>query len=121
MRGFFTTVCIFSIILGIILLNKIYLTHTATNFLERANELEEQIPKDISQIKSLQEDWDKSKDIMQISVAHKRIDTVTDLMDSLLAYAFLQDEAEYKKTAALLINALEEIRRFEEFSAVNIL
>ena len=121
MKGFVATVCIFLLILGIILLNKSYLTRTATDLLARVKELSQEFPPSIVKIQKLESDWKQCKDIMQISVAHDRIDAVTDLIDSLLAYALISDEAEYQKTAELLINALEEIRRFEEFSAVNIL
>lgn len=121
MKGFMATVCIFALILGVIITNKIYLTTTSTELLRQAESLREEIPKSIGHIDRLQSDWKQNKDIMQISVTHKRIDTVTDLIDSLRAYAISHDEVEYKKTAALLINALEEIKRFEELSAVNIL
>lgn len=121
MKGFVATVCIFGIVLGIILTNKSYLTTTSTELLRQAEELREQIPKSVEPIDLLQEIWEKNKDIMQISVTHKRIDTVTDLIDALRSYALSRDEMEYQKTAVLLINALEEIKRFEEISAVNIL
>lgn len=121
MKGFVATVCIFVLILGVILINKIYLTTTSTELLRQAEVLREQIPESIESIDHLQSVWEQNKDIMQISVTHKRIDTVTDLIDALGAYALSRNEVEYKKTAALLINALEEIKRFEELSAVNIL
>ena len=121
MKGFWVTVCIFSMTLGVILTNKAYLTAVSTNLLEQALAIREYIPSEIEKIETLQKEWEENKDILQIAVTHKRIDAVTDLIDSLLCYAHLQDEKEYQKTAVLLVNALEEIKRFEEFSAVNIL
>lgn len=121
MKGFLATICIFVLVLAIILTNKIYLTNVSTDFLQQAQSLRGNLPHSINRIEKLQKDWDNNKDLLQISVSHKRIDTVTDLIDALLCYARMQDETEYKKTAALLVNALEEIKRFEEFSAVNIL
>lgn len=121
MKGFIATVCIFVVLSGIILINKSYLTTTSTELLRQAETLREGIPENMGDIDRLQAAWERNKDVIQISVTHKRIDTVTDLIDSLRAYALSGDGVEYEKTAALLINALEEIRRFEELSAVNIL
>ena len=121
MKGFLATVGIFALVLGVIMANKMYLTTTSTALLRQAESLREEMPQDTDRIDRLQSVWQQNKDIMQISVTHKRIDTVTDLIDALRAYAVSRDEVEYKKTAALLINALEEIKRFEELSAVNIL
>lgn len=121
MKGFLATVCIFVLILGIILTNKIYLTNASTDLLQQAKDLQESIPNSVDRIERFQKDWESNKDLLQVSVSHKRIDTVTDLIDALLCYARMQDETEYQKTAVLLVNALEEIKRFEEFSAVNIL
>ena len=121
MRGFLSTVCIFILVLSAIAFNKIYLTRTSTKLLQLTQTMKDRVPESIETIESLYQLWEANKSTIQISVSHKRIDTVTDLIDSLRAYTLSKETAEYQKTAELLINALEEIRRFEEFSAVNIL
>lgn len=122
MKSFVITLGIFFLMLAIIMGNAVYINKTVLQFIDSLQILDLMPPKE-RQIKlvALQIQWKKEKNIIQASVSHTKIDTVSDLLDSLIIYNEYQKPDEYKKTAALLRNAFEELRLLEEISAANIL
>ena len=122
MKSFVITLGIFFLMLAIIMGNAVYINKTVLQFIDSLQILDLMPPKE-RQIKlvALQIQWKKEKNIIQASVSHTKIDTVSDLLDALIVYNEYQKPDEYKKTAALLRNAFEELRLLEEISAANIL
>ncbi|MBO4979869.1 MAG: DUF4363 family protein [Clostridia bacterium] len=77
-------------------------------------------PQTRAELEGVQIKWEKEKKHIQVSISHLKIDTVSNLISSLLIYNEHGEWVEYEKTAALLRAALEEIRQLEKFSAENI-
>ncbi len=121
MKGFIIATCLFFVMTAAIFGGKTALTKFSDNLLKDVEEIKAESSDRIEKLLGLQSLWSKRKDLVQISATHKRTEAVTDLIDTLYVYAIRNEESEYQKTAELLLNAITEIRQFEEFSAVNIL
>ncbi len=121
MRSFAITLLLALVMILSVLNNSIYINRvvdemvTVLAFEEPSASL--QSP---AKLEGLQIKWEKEKRRIQVSVTHLKIDTVSNLISSLLIYNEHGEWVEYKKTAALLRAALEEIRQLEKFSAENI-
>lgn len=112
---------LFLLMLAVILGNSAYINRVVDELavtLQYANSENE--TESNTKLQALRTQWEKEKIYIQASVAHKKIDTVSDLITSLLIYKRYGNQEEYEKTAELLRFALEELRLLEEFSAVNI-
>ena len=121
MRSFVITCIIFLVMIAAILNNSLYINRTVDELIATIQSTD---PSDFeeSQIRlsGLQIQWEKEKKYVQGSVSHLKIDTVSDLISSLLIYNKHKNREEYEKTAALLCAALEELRLLEKISADNI-
>ncbi|MBE6662223.1 MAG: DUF4363 family protein [Ruminococcaceae bacterium] len=112
---------LFLLMLAVILGNSAYINRVVDELavtLQYANSENE--TESNTKLQALRTQWEKEKIYIQASVAHKKIDTVSDLITSLLIYKRYGNQEEYEKTAELLRFAFEELRLLEEFSAVNI-
>lgn len=121
MKSFAAACMIFIVMLAAIIGNAAYINKTVDDFvvaLQFANDG----PQEESNIKlqGLKIKWEKEKNYIQASVSHHKIDTVNDLISSLLIYKEHGEKTEYERTAELLRIAFEELRLLEEVSAVNI-
>lgn len=122
MKSFAATCIIFLVMLIAVFNNSRYISRTVDDltasleFIDLTNAKESEVRLD-----GLKRKWEKEKKYIQGSVSHLKIDTVSDLISSLLIYYKHGNAEEYEKTAALLRAALEELRLLEEFSAENIL
>ncbi len=121
MKGFWATVCIFFIMLGTIFWGKYNVCREADALINAVEAIKASPTGTGGRIKALHDRWEISQNFIQISTTHRRVEEVGDLIDTLYAYAQNGSVTEYQKTAELLINALDEIKQFEKFSAVNIL
>ncbi len=121
MKTFVAVSAIFLLMLAVIRGNAVYINRVVdelTVTLQYANS-ENEIESN-TKLQALRIQWEKEKSYIQASVAHKKIDTVSDLITSLLIYKRYGNQEEYEKTAELLRCAFEELRLLENFSAVNI-
>lgn len=121
MRSFLITCSIFLAMIVFVLCNALYINRTVDEFITT---LQITVPNGSSEstirLQKLQNRWEKDKKYVQASVSHLKIDAVSNLISSLLIYNEFENQEEYKKTAALLCAALEELRLLEKFSAENI-
>ena len=108
--------------LAIITANALYIDKTVDNFIDTIQRLEF-LDSDLRflELQAISAQWNKEKDIIQASVSHTKIDTVSDLLASLIIYEEYGDRTEYQKTALLLCNAFEELRMLEKLNVTNIL
>ena len=115
------TLTIFLLALAIITANALYIEKTVGHFIDNIEKLEPlEHGQRFSKLQTLETQWNKEKNIIQISVCHTKIDTVSDLLASLIVYEEYGNRQEYQKTAKLLCNAFEELRLLEELSITNI-
>jgi hypothetical protein len=121
MRSFAITCVIFLVMIVAVLNNALYISRTIDELITTLRFVDVLDPvKSQLQLQGLQTQWEKEKKYIQASVSHLKVDTVSDLISSLLIYNGYGNRVEYEKTAALLRAALEELQLLEEFSAINI-
>ena len=108
--------------LAVITTNALYVDKTVDSFVDSIRRLEI-LDSDLraSELQAITLQWNKEKSIIQASVSHTKIDTVSDLLASLTIYEEYNNQTEYKKTALLLCNAFEELRLLEKINVTNIL
>lgn len=122
MKSFAITCGLFLLMIAVIISNAIFVNQSVDDFIGTLNAADPQNREDcLLVLDGIRIKWEKEKNIIQSSVSHTKIDTVSDLLDSIAVYASHENFEEYEKTAALLINAFEELRLLEDLSAVNIL
>lgn len=122
MKAVALTLALFFLMLAIITANALYIDKTVDNFIDTIQRLEF-LDSDLRflELQAISAQWNKEKDIIQASVSHTKIDTVSDLLASLIIYEEYGDRTEYQKTALLLCNAFEELRMLEKLNVTNIL
>ena len=121
MKSFVAISVIFLLMIAVIANNAVYMNEAVDDFIVTLQFADESEDIDsMTKLEGLQIKWEKEKNYIQASVSHKKIDTINDLLTSLLIYKRHGNREEYEKTAELLRVAFEELRLLEEFSAVSI-
>ncbi len=121
MKSFAFACLIFLLMIAAIISNAIYINQTVDDFIVTLQFVDSSDNVDSHiKLEGLQIKWEKEKKYIQASVSHKKIDTVSDLLTSLLIYNKHGNPEEYERTAELLRIAFEELRLLEDFSAANI-
>lgn len=121
MKAVTLTFAIFVLTLTIIISNALYIEKTVGHYIDSIQTMD-LLPHDqrLSKLHILEKRWNKEKNIIQTSVCHTKIDTVSDLLSSLIVYEEYRNPQECQRTAKLLCSALEELRLLEELSITNI-
>ena len=121
MKAFALTLVLFALMLAIIAANAVYVDKTVGGFIDNIQRLEVLVPDQRhSELQALLLQWNQQKNIIQGAVSHTKIDTVSDLLASLIIYEEYGNRQEYQKTALLLCNAFEELRLLEKLYVTNI-
>lgn len=121
MKSLFISLSLFLAMLGAILWNGQHFAKITRQYESMVREAAYEEPEKSRLILSdLAGRWRKTADVVQITVSHTRVDNITALIDSMLSGLDANDEGEYKKSAALLLNAFAELRLMEEFTFINI-
>lgn len=69
----------------------------------------------------LRDYWESKTKIVSITVSNSAIERLTDAIDTLVCYAESGRDAELSRSTALVLNAIDGMRRLERFSISNIL
>lgn len=121
MRSFAITLLLVLVMILSVINNSIYINRVVDEMVTVLAYAEpSSSPQTRAELEGVQIKWEKEKKHIQVSISHLKIDTVSNLISSLLIYNEHGEWVEYEKTAALLRAALEEIRQLEKFSAENI-
>lgn len=120
MKTFVIICLIFLLMIAVMIGNAAYVNRTVEDLISTLHLIDSSASDPTTAIEEMSLKWEKEKTFIQISVPHTKIDTVSDLITSLIIYDRYQNQTEYKKTAKLLNRALEELRLPEKISAVNI-
>ncbi len=121
MKSLATVCIIFFLMIAVIVSNAIYINKAVEEFIVTLQFADFSDDVDsTTKLEGIQVKWEKEKNYIQASVSHEKIDTISDLLTSLLIYKRHENREEYEKTAELLRRAFEELRLLEELSAVNI-
>lgn len=109
-----------ALMISAVFINSKYVENTADHILSVLNELPDDMSDSVFEIREISDYWEKRKLILTITLSEPKLDAVSSLFDDLLINAEEGKADEYKKSMAQLKRAIENIRKFEEFSIENI-
>ena len=118
MKAFITSLCVFTVLLGLIIWNAAFIHRTA-NTLERCVEA-----LSINQYDSfleLERYWKEKKTLMGLSVSTGMIQSIDERLAEMRAAILQKDETELAISSHLVLVAIERVRYNERFSIDNLL
>ena len=98
-----------------------YINKTADELTELTEKLSIDDADCLEKIDEIEKKWEKSADIFSLSVGFKEIDYLGETLLALRSTAENGSELEFERYRALLIDAIDGVRRLEKFSIMNIL
>ena len=121
MKGFYITLVLFAALIICGVLNFLFVNnvHAEMNVIT-AEISRTPCPENKEKIQSLSDYWEKANPKLSFSVSYITIDTVTNLIDAVKVYNAVGDENQLIYNIELLINAIDNIKRLENFSVKNI-
>lgn len=118
MKGFAISLILLAVIIIMILINAFYIKSTLDKLERLAQGVwSERTPEAVS---SLMDYWEKHRATVALSVSLREIDRVTENLLCLQAACIESNEVMMKQSYSLFINALDDIKRYERISVINI-
>ena len=119
MKSFVTSLILILLMLGGILLNALYINNVETRIKNEISSLTEPTHTDtLTATIRIRDHWEKDARRIHISVNHTVVDRITEQMEVLAACAACGDVYGFYTAKALLLDALEDMRRLERIGAV---
>ncbi len=118
MKSFWTSVCIFGLLIGIIIWNSIYIHRVCRELTEAAKELPA-YEDGATALAVLTEKWERESIYMELSVSHNSINKISDCLYEWKSAAKVGDEAEYERCRYLFLSIINQITRAEGVSISN--
>ena len=115
MRSFIATVILFSLLVGSVAVNAIYVNSVCEKMENLANELKASTEK-ASLIAELRSLWSKNSAYLNLSIRTDEIERMNDLIESLNASHNAQNDAEFQKYCILIAALAQEFSRYEGIS-----
>ncbi len=121
MKAFVFAVLIFSVMLGFIVFNYFEINSISDRLIKQVEALPLCGTLDCRDAcLEVKESWTKSRDFISFSCGISKLDTLEDLIDSLILYSETEFSTDFELTKVRLINAIEGISEFESFRPENI-
>ena len=121
MRTLITASAIFLALCVTMVANFRYINGTADELTEMTENLSIDDTDCLEKIDEIQKKWEKSSNIFSLSVGFKEIDYLGETLIALRSTAENGSELEFERYRALLVDAIDGVRRLEKFSIMNIL
>ena len=119
MKSLVAALILFSVLLGCIIFNGIYVRNTCNEISKLCQSL--QSGEDKSSISSnILAIWKKSKPLLELSIRMSEIERMSDLIEGLHSSVILKNEAEIKKYCSLIIDHANDIAKQEGISLSSI-
>ncbi len=120
MKTFWCSLGVFLLLIGAIVFNFIYVNRTADELIR----LTENVPEDPTgadeALEALAGYWKSNRDFLGMSVSYTELNRVDDLIVAMQSHGKQAETADYLCDRALLLPAICEIRRLEQFHVWNI-
>ena len=119
MKAVWISLVLFCLLLGGTALNVWYIHKTAAHFYEAAEALS--VPEDReATLTELENFWERQEPLISLTVSFRELDHFGEIIVQLRWAQELGDEAEFLRYRALLVDAVEELIRTEQFSVENL-
>ena len=115
MKSLKISLVLFSMLIICIIINSLYIYHSAARLSEAACTITDE-----QSINELENFWKTNKQYIGLSISETQLDHISRLIISIKCNYRSQNDSELKKDIALLIDAAEDIRRYEKFSIENL-
>ncbi len=121
MKAFVFALLIFSLMIGFVVYNYFEINSLSDRLIGSVESLPPPgTPECRAACLKIQNFWNESRDFVSFSCGITRLDTIEDLVDSLVLYSETELYADFELTRIRLINAVEGIAEFESFRAEDI-
>ena len=118
MKIFAISLILLTITVALVLVNVSYVKSTTDNLLSLAKDVRaDPCEKTVGR---LAECWDRHRSVLALSVSLRDIDSVTENLLNLKTACLEKNEWLVEQSYSLFCNALEDIRRYETLSVLNI-
>ncbi len=121
MRSFFISVTMFFAMLVLIAANHFYINSVADKLENMVSSLSSTDSSEcINEIDNIELFWEKERSLCRLSIRFSELNNISDGISSIRSYALSKNESQFKCSAELLINSIEEFRRQESLELGNI-
>ena len=118
MKAFIASLCVLTVLLGLILLNATFVHRTASDLEERIEALGID---DVAPLLELERYWKEKKTLIGLSVSTNMIQSIDERIAEMHAAIVQGDEVELEVASRLALVAIERIRYHERCSIDNLL
>ena len=120
MKTFWIVLLLFLLMLALIAFNALYINRMSFALEDRISALPEVTDEGcVAAVRSLMDYWCAQELWVELSAGYPTVDRITELLEVLLSYALCRDPGAYLATRALLLDAIEDMRRPESFSLLS--
>lgn len=121
MKSFAVTLVIFFVLISFIIINYVFVNRYSECLSDMTEALPEIGADDcIDKIVALTDEWQKHRCFISFSAGISSLQNIDDLLDSLLVAKKSENEHEFEKAKAILINAFDGLAQFESFAPEDI-
>ena len=121
MQTLITVLIIFLALCLAMVFNYLYINNTADELAQLTESLSLDDPDCLPRINELEKMWEKSSLIFSLTVSFKDLDYLGENLLALKSSAESRNALEFERYRALLVDAIDGVRRLESFSIINIL
>ena len=115
MRSFIATLVLFALLIGTVAINAIYVRSVCNKIESMAEELRSSSQRD-TLIPKLKSTWYNNSPYLNLSIRTSEIERMGDLIESLAASYYAQNEAEFQKYCILISALADEFYQYEQIS-----
>ena len=119
MKAFWISILLFALLLGGIFVNARFIHRTSDTLTEYAEELSESSCR-AQTLEELEAFWEKRRPLISLTVGFRELDHFGEVIAQLRWAHDLGDETEFLRYRSLLLDAITELSRTEQFSVENL-
>lgn len=119
MRSFVAAVLLFSLTIGCVIFNALYVNSKLDEIYSLTEEISAS-PSPDSLISRLKKLWESSREPLGFSIKENKIEKMSELIESLYAAHIAKNSAEFQKLCILIRQLCEEIKQYERISVYSV-
>ena len=123
MKTFYISFLLFTTLLCAITANYFYVSHLSRSLVDQLEQLpaQNEARELLIQSEQIRKKWETSKKIVQITVNHSEIESISNAATEMCTFAQYQNTSEFERARRILISTLKELGSSEKLSPTNIL